>query len=449
MLMKSLQSLRITLRAGARTQPKTPPSKLKVKTRLILGVAVFAYFVSVLERSSMGVASLAAVERFQVGAATLSSLAVAQLAVYASMQIPTGMLLDKFGARKLIIFGSFMTGIGNLVVALAPVFGLAILGRMVVGFGDAFVFVSMIRLINGWAPGPQATKYTQLFANIGQLGQIASAVPFAYLLNSKGWEPAFTIAASLAFIAATLGFLFLRNEPGALEQSEKIGLGLWPQFKENLRDPHTRKAFWVHFTMQSSGSMFILLWGYPFMIQGEGLSRPVASGLLASFVFIGFFVGPVLSSLCIKWPERRHLIVATLYSAIAIAWLLIFLTPGTNPFWQIILLVLSIGIGGPASMIAFDYSRVAIPKHRLGSSNGIINSGGFVATFISMALVGIALDTVHTLHLVGNQALYSLAAFKLAFPLELAVITFGLIRFYRARAEARQSTKLESALVQE
>jgi hypothetical protein len=173
---------------------------------------------------------------------------------------------------------------------------------MVVGFGDAFVFVSMIRLINGWAPGPQATKFTQLFANIGQLGQIASAVPFAYLLNTNGWEPAFTVASSLAFMAASLGLLFLRDEPEALEQSKNLGVSLWAQFKDNLRDPYTRKAFWVHFTMQSSGSMFILLWGYPFMIQGEGIPRPVASGLLASFVFIGFFVGPVLSTLCIKWP---------------------------------------------------------------------------------------------------------------------------------------------------
>ena len=384
----------------------------------------------------MGVASLSAISRFQVGAAALSTLAVAQLAVYAAMQIPTGMLLDRFGARRLIIFGSLMTGLGNLIVAVSPIFALAIAGRMVVGFGDAFVFVSMIRLINGWMPGPRATKFTQLFANIGQLGQIASAVPFAYVLGVSGWTAAFSIASSLAFVAACLGFLFLRDEPETNEGDKPEQLGVWQQFKVNVTDPITRKAFWVHFTMQSSGSMFILLWGYPFMIQGEGLPRPVASSLLASFVFIGFFVGPVFSHLCIKWPHRRYVIVTALYSLMAGAWLLIFFTPGQNPLWQIVLLVLAIGVGGPASMIAFDYSRVAIPIYRLGSSNGIINSGGFIATFTSMFLVGVALDVIHALRLVGTEPLYSLAGFKLAFPFELLVITFGLLMFYRARSKA-------------
>jgi MFS family permease len=413
----------------------------QARVRLILAVAVFAYFVSVLERSSMGVASLTAISRFQVGAAALSTLAVAQLAVYAAMQIPTGMLLDRFGARRLIIFGSLMTGLGNLVVAVSPIFALAIAGRMVVGFGDAFVFVSMIRLINGWLPGPRATKFTQLFANIGQLGQIASAVPFAYILRLSGWTASFSIASSLAFIAACLGFLFLSDEPEANESDKSGQLGAWQQFRVNITDPITRKAFWVHFTMQSSGSMFILLWGYPFMIQGEGLPRPVASSLLASFVFIGFFVGPLFSHLCIKWPSRRHVIVTALYSLMAGAWLLIFFTPGQNPLWQIVLLVLAIGVGGPASMIAFDYSRVAIPKYRLGSSNGIINSGGFIATFTSMFLVGVALDVIHALRLVGAEPLYSLAGFKLAFPFELLVITFGLFMFFRARSKTLRADR--------
>ena len=389
----------------------------------------------------MGVASLSAIGRFSVGAAALSGLAVAQLAIYALMQVPTGLLLDIFGARKLIIFGSLMTGVGNLVVAFSPIFVLAIVGRMVVGFGDAFVFVSMIRLINGWLPGPRATRFTQLFANIGQLGQIASAVPFAYILGLSGWTIAFSGAASLALVAASLSTLFLRDEEGATYLKGAGLVGLLDQFRSNVKDPFTRKAFWVHFTMQSSGSMFIVLWGYPFMIQGEGLPRPLASSLLASFVFIGFIVGPILSHLCIRWPAKRHLIVVGLYSLIATSWLLIFLTPGKNPLWQIILLVLAIGIGGPASMVAFDYSRVSIPKHRLGSSNGIINTGGFVATFISMFAVGIALDAVHDSRILGDQPLYSLGGFKLAFPLELVVISFGLFKFLRARSQTKSIGK--------
>lgn len=380
----------------------------------------------------MGVASLAATNRFDIGAASLSSLAVTQLAVYAAMQIPAGMMLDRFGARKLIIFGSLMTGLGNLLVAFSPSLFIAVTGRMIVGFGDSFVFISMIRLINGWVTGPKATRYTQLYANFGQLGQIASAVPFAFLLGVSGWTPAFGLAAGLAFLAAAIGVLALKDEPRdkSIEQPRKSALA---QFRENIADPFTRKAFWVHFTLQSSGSVFILLWGYPFLVQGEGIPKPIASMLLTSFVFIGFLVGPILSHVCVTYPNRRNLLVTAVFSLIVGSWLVVLLTPGTNPGWQIIFLVLSVGIGGPASMAAFDYSRTSIPKYRLGSSNGIINSGGFVATFICMFLIGLTLDQIKATHLLPGAGLYSLDAFKLAFPLQLVVMSIGLAMFYRER----------------
>lgn len=411
----------------------------KTQVRLILGASVFAYFVSVIERSSMGVASLQASDRFQVSAAALSTLTVAQLLVYAAMQVPAGILLDRLGARKLIVAGSIITGIGNLLVAASPVFALAVVGRAIVGFGDAFVFISMIRLINGWIPGTRATRYTQLFANLGQLGQLASAVPFAWLLGFAGWGPAFGAISGLALFAASVAMLLIRDD---LRQQSKMGDSRssgTSNFRLNLRDANTWKAFWVHFTLQSSGSLFILLWGYPFLVQGELVERGVATALLGSFVFIGFFVGPVLSHVCVTYPHRRHALVSGIYIAMVAAWLLIFLTPGRNPLWQLVVLVLVIGVGGPASMIAFDYSRTTIPKQRIGSANGIINSGGFVATFSSMFLIGLSLDLIRAWGLVGNRDLYNLDAFKLALPLQLIIMTVGLFFFYRARRIARSA----------
>ncbi len=404
---------------------------------VILGASVFAYFASIVARSSMGVASLAATNRFDIGAAALSSLAVAQLIVYAAMQVPVGLALEKFGSRRLIIFGGIVTGLGNGLVAFAPYLPMAIAGRMLVGFGDAFVFISMIRLLNSWVKGPRATRYTQLFANIGQLGQIASAIPFAYILGVYGWTPAFSGVAALTLISAGICMFSLKDGPDQLE-SRTQPKPAREILKQSLADPFTRKAFWVHFTLQSSGSLFILLWGYPFLVQGEGLTKVTASLLLGSFVFIGFLVGPILSYFCVTFPERRNRLVTVMYSIILIAWLLILLTPGPSPFFEIVLLVLAVGSGGPASMIAFDYSRTSVPKSRLGTSNGVINSGGFIATFLCMFLVGGALDLIHSTKVIGDHDLYSLGAFKLAFPVQLIVISFGLAMFYRERRLTRE-----------
>jgi MFS family permease len=135
----------------------------------------------------------------------------------------------------------------------------------------------------------------------------------------------------------------------------------------------------------------------------------------------------------VTYPAQRNLLVTAVFTLITSSWLIVLFTPGTNPAWQIILLVLTIGMGGPASMAAFDYSRTSIPKYRLGSSNGIINSGGFVATFICMFLIGLILDQIKAAHLVDDSNLYSLESFKLALSVQLLVMSFGLAMFYRER----------------
>jgi len=145
-------------------------------------VAGLAYFVAVTQRSSLGVATLIASQRFDTNAQQLATLAVFQLVVYAGMQIPVGILLDRFGAKRLLIIGALVMSLGSLTVAIAPNLGVAVIGRMLVGMGDSFTFISMIRMINGWYEGAKASRMQQNVSTVGQLGQFVSAVPFWFLL---------------------------------------------------------------------------------------------------------------------------------------------------------------------------------------------------------------------------------------------------------------------------
>ena len=117
----------------------------------IVGVA--AYIVAVLQRSSLGVSGVEATERFAVSASVLSSLAVVQLAVYAALQVPVGVLLDRLGPRAMIASGGTLMALGQLTFALAPGIELAVVGRLLVGAGDAFTFISVIRLLPAWFSG--------------------------------------------------------------------------------------------------------------------------------------------------------------------------------------------------------------------------------------------------------------------------------------------------------
>lgn len=391
------------------------------------------YLIAVAQRSSLGVAAIEASSRFEVNAATLSSLGVVQLAVYAAMQVPVGVFLDRYGAKNSLVLGALVMFSGQAIVAFSVDFGFAVAGRMLVGFGDAFTFIALIRVVNSWFSDTRASLFQQLAANVGQLGQVLSAIPFHFLLKQIGWTPAFALLASLSLLACLLGIGF--TSEGVIHQ-KKINLAeSLAQVRTNLRDPATRVGFWVHFTLQSTGSSFILLWGYPFLVRAEGLAPESASLILTSFVFIGFIVGPIFGTLGGRFPNRRSNLVIAGTALILAAWSVLIASSEPLPFWALLALVLIIATGGPASMMAFDYSRRFVPTHRMGSANGIINMGGFVAAFVLMFLVGIGLDASLELNIASQQ--FSLAGFRFAFMAEIILISIGLVCFMLAASKLR------------
>jgi MFS family permease len=417
----------------------------------VLAAGALTYLVAVTNRSSLGVASLQAADRFEVAATALSTLAVAQLIVYAAMQVPVGILLDRFGAKSLLVFGAISMSIGQLLVSIAEHLALAVVGRMAVGLGDAFVFISVIRLVNGWYEGAKATRIQQLTTNIGQLGQAVSAIPFAFLLGGIGWNSSFALlaAASLGVVFISL-ILIVNDRPGHLVEVRVQTLkSVLKQLVENVRHPGVRMAFWTHFTLQSAPSVFLLLWGYPFLVQGQGFSPTIASWLLSGFVFVGFAVGPAISWFCAKYPKRRSFLVLLTIFALAVAWALVIAIPGRAPLWLITTLCFVLAASGPMSMIAFDYTRNFAPKSRLGSASGFVNIGGFTATFSMMFLAGVILDIVQAASSARGEstALYSLDGFKWAMSVQFLILAVGTIMFFIERKKARTKLFLDEGII--
>lgn len=410
-------------------------SPAKRRTALIsLSVATFAYLIAVTQRSNIGVAALEASERFEVSATQLASLGVAQLVVYAMMQVPVGVLLDRYGSKTMLVVGSLVMGLGQLLVAVTTTFEVAATGRMLVGFGDAFIFISLTRTVNAWYQGTTASVVQQVVANVGQLGQVLSAIPFHLLLGRLGWSTAFTLAATASMVAAFLAIALLKKyelNPQPISLSSIRGL-----IGSNLRDPATRAAFWVHFTLQSTGSSFVLLWGYPYLVSAQQIEPALATGVLTAFVFIGFFAGPIISALGSKSILRKFRLTVSIAILIIAGWALLLFTPSPHAFWLILVFVLIVGIGGPASMMAFDYSRKLIPASRMGTANGIINTGGFIAAFTLMLIVGFLLDIAKQLG--WSAGTYSNEGFQLAFVSQPLIVCLGLYFFiFESRKLAR------------
>lgn len=410
----------------------------------VWGAAVAAYVIAVLQRSSLGVAGVDAAERFAVSASALSTLAVLQIIVYAAMQVPVGVVLDRVGPKALIATGSALLGAGQIAIGFAPEFSLAVLGRVLVGMGDAMIFISVIRLLTNWFSGRVLPQLSQWTGNVGQLGQLLSALPFAWALHGIGWTWSFAIAGGLSLIALVVVLLLVADaapdapavhRAGSLREAGRSVV-------EAMRRPGTRLGFWSHYVTQSSGTAFALLWGTPALI-GLGYSRGEAAAMLTLLVVSGVLSGPVLGILTARHPMRRSNLVLGIVVALAIAWSALLAWPGEPPLWLIVIVIVVIGVGGPGSLIGFDFARTFNPLRNLGSANGVVNVGGFLASFVIMYLVGLVLDLIDRGRIAagGDSDLFSWDSFRVAFLVQYVVVGFGVVMLLRSRRRTRERMK--------
>lgn len=417
---------------------------------LVVSIGALAYLIGVLQRTSLGVAGVEATDRFHVQAAALSSLAVVQIIVYAGLQIPVGVVLDRVGPRLLIATGATLMAIGQLTLALAPSIGVAIVGRILVGAGDAMTFISVGRLIASWFSGRILPFLTQTLGTVGTLGQLLSAVPLSFLLHTAGWQTAYTSAASLSVVAAVLVIAIVRNSPDASLPTGPIALRHPPlrTLREALGRPGTRLGFWSHFVSQSSATMLSLLWGFPFLSIGLGYGPSMAAALMTVLVLAAVVAGPLLGILTARYPYRRSNVVLGIVAAMAIAWGAVLAWPGQPPLWLVITLLVVVAIGGPGSLIGLDFARTFNPVRSLGSATGIVNVGGFLASFLLMLLIGLVLDSVDRVN--GGTGvpaeLYSLSSFRLAFLVQYLVIGTGVVFLVIERRRTRRALHAEEGI---
>jgi MFS family permease len=397
----------------------------------LAGLSVYA--LAIFNRSSLGVAGLLATQRFGISATQLAVFTVLQLVVYAGLQVPIGVLLDRYGSRVLLLGGLVLMTIGQLAFAFATSFPLAVLARVLVGAGDAAIFVSVIRLVTLWFLVRQAPMITQLTGQLGQVGAIVAAAPLSLALRHLGWTKSFALASTLGLVGLLLVALLVTDSPYARERVARIKMrALARSLRLVWGNPGTRLGMWSHFTSQFSATVFALLWGYPFLVRAEGLSPDTASTLL--MVMTGWIVvsGLVLGTMVSRYPFYRSWMVLGIVAAMALAWAAVLARSTPAPLWLLVVLVCLMATGGPASMVGFDLARTFVPVEASGRANGFVNIGGFSASLLTMGLIGVVLDW----HSGGGAATYGLDDFRWAMSVQVLFWVFGAIQILRYRRKA-------------
>lgn len=397
---------------------------------LMWGLGVLAYAAAVMQRTSFGVASVMATERFAAGASLVSLFVVVQLVTYAGMQVPVGVLVDRFGTRLVVASGAALMFLGQVDLAFSTSVVSAIIARVLVGAGDAMTFTAVLRMLPAWFSPGRIPVLNQLTGMLGQSGQLLSSIPLAALLGIAGWTTSFVAAGLVSAAVAVVVLVLVRNTPpGVAVASAVERVGVRRQIADVVGVPATRLAFWIHWMCAFWGMVFALMWGYPFLLHGLGYPQPVASALFTVLVLAGMPFGPLVGLLSRRAPLQRTNLALIMSLTAAVPWLAVLVWPGPAPVWLLALLMVGLAASGPGSGIGFDIARASNPLHQVGTATGVVIVGGFLAGLVNIWIVGVVLD------LLGG---YSLTAFRWAMATQFGFWAIGVVGAYTERSRARR-----------
>ncbi|MGW1124258.1 MFS transporter [Streptomyces sp. NPDC002526] len=393
----------------------------------VWGIGVAVYFVAIIFRTSLGVAGLDAADRFDVNASALSTFSILQLLVYAGMQIPVGLMVDRLGTKRVLTLGAVLFTLGQLGFALSPSYGTALASRALLGCGDAMTFISVLRLGTRWFPARRGPLIGQVAALFGMAGNLISTLVIARALHGFGWTTTFVGSSLAGVVVLVLLVLFLKDHPEGYEPPPAQHAGgayVRKQIAASWREPGTRLGMWVHFTTQFPAMVFLLLWGMPFLVEDQGLDRGTAGELLTLVVLSNMMLGLVYGQLIARHHAVRVPLALGTVGTTAALWTVTIFHPGDHaPMWLLVVLCVVLGACGPASMIGFDFSRPANPPERQGTASGIVNMGGFVASMTTLLAVGVLLDAT------GDN-------YRVAFSSVFVLEALGVTQILRLRARA-------------
>jgi sugar phosphate permease len=414
----------------------TPPLVTPRRAWAVWGVALTVYVLAVFHRTSLAVAGIAATHRFDLSASQLGSFTMLQLLVYAGMQVPVGLLVDRFGSRTVLGTGLVTFSLAQAGFALATTYPEALVARLFVGMGDAMTFICVLRLVSSWFSMRHIPLVTQLTGSTGQIGAIAAAVPMTWALDHWGWTHAYLVAAAVGSVVL-IALLIVVHDDAAQPHRRGHPMSrtqLMASLRASWHQPGTKLGFWVHFATPFSSNLLALLWGYPFLVLAEGLSKTAAGSLLTLLVVATVASGPVMGWVVGSHPWHRSSVSLGVVAAAATMWTVVLLWPGHAPLPVLILLIVVCGLGGPTSMIGFDVARTSNPPERLASASGIINQAGFVATLIGVFAIGFVLDALTP----GSSSDYTPGAFKAAMSVQYVLWGVGALQIWRYRRLVRQ-----------
>jgi MFS family permease len=376
----------------------------------------------------LGVAAFEAERRYHVGPGALSAFTAVQLGVYLAMQVPVGLAADRIGPRRSLAAGMSAIAAGEAIFALSGTLPAGLAGRALIGLGDAFVFINVLRVAHTWFEPRRAALLTALTSLLGALGQLLTTVPAHLALDSLGWTGTFAGAAAVTAVLAAGALRVVRDAPAAAPADDRPAApghdAVLPTLRAAWGGRRTRMGFWAHFGLMTPFVTMTALWGYPWLVEAQGIPRGTAASWLGLSIVALVAAAPFVGRLGGRGPAMQVRMALVTATALVLAWGAVLGWPGGRPPHALILAALAVsGVGSAVSVVAFMLARAGNPAHVAGSATGLVNCGGFLAGSLAILAAGLVLG--HD----GRTA----AAFQQALLPMLGLSTLSLVQIARLR----------------
>lgn len=366
---------------------------------VVFGTVLFAYFLIVSQRTAPGLITDQLMKEFHVSASIIGLISSIQFLSYAGLQIPAGLLSDRYGPNRFLIIGTILTGLGSLLYSLAPNEYMLIFSRFLVGTGDATIFVNLILILNHWFKATEFVRLLGLISLVAGLGSLAATVPFSIWISFSGWRTTFLSVGIILMVSSYLLYIVLVSKPKRIFKNDSEGKKRSVRDRESVwvilrRMFSTRQAwatFLCHFGLVGTYIGFIGSWGVPYGIHVLGLSLSESSQLIMYGLFGAMMGGPFIGWVTSRLNSLKK-IYTLIHIIVLISWMMLFLSGVRPPFFIVVVLLFIIGFGSGASSLTFAVVRESFPMKEVGVVTGFSNMGGFLSAVLLPIVFGNILD---------------------------------------------------------
>jgi MFS family permease len=420
------------------TNPTTPPLRL---AWTIWGFGATFYLMGFFQRVAPAVMTAELMQGFSLDATALGNLSAFYFYSYVSMQIPTGILADRWGPRRLLTAGAFVAAVGALLFAMAPTIFWAYLGRFLIGGAVAVAFVGNLKLASEWFPARYFAMVSGAALFFGIVGAVFAGTPLRILVVAFGWRETMLVSAVITFVICAGVWVIVRDHPGdkgyAVYTDAAAGTdpdprpGIFSGIVEVLRYPNTWLLFIIPGGLVGCVLTFGGLWGVPYLSTHHHLP-PTRAAALNSVLLVAWAIGgPVFGGLSDRIGRRKPLYFLGCALAV-VGWMIILFIPNLPLFLLTVTLVIT-GFASGCMIISFAFAKESVPAHLAGTVNGVINMGVISGPTLLQPAVGWMLDRNWTGEMLSGVRIYDLAAYRAGFLLMLAwaLVSLALLFFTR------------------